>query len=215
MYIVTIHVLFTFSAGKDYESTSLSLTLSPDQLTVSFGVPIVNDHTVEGVETFKGLLSTSLEQVMLINSTVNVTILDDDNVCVKFDQLEYSASEEERITALQIRKEGLNDIPIHIIISTEDGSAVSKSYHCNWLKWIKVSCILNFISEHMDYIPTLGGVTFGPHDSILSFNVTLIDDDALEDKEVFHVLLRTSTAQSTYVKVESYNASVFIIDQDS
>ena len=68
----------------------------------------------------------------------------------------------------------------------------------------------------MDYLPVTGGViTFGPHDSILSFNVTLVNDDALEDEEVFHVLLGSPTSQSTYVKLEDYNASVAIIDQDS
>lgn len=68
----------------------------------------------------------------------------------------------------------------------------------------------------MDYVPLIGGlITFGPYDSILSFNVTLVNDDALEDEEVFYVLLGSSTSQSTYVKLEDYNASVAIIDQDS
>ena len=70
--------------------------------------------------------------------------------------------------------------------------------------------------EHMDYVPLIGGlITFGPYDSILSFNVTLVNDDALEEEEVFYVLLGSSTSQSTYVKLEDYNASVAIIDQDS
>lgn len=68
----------------------------------------------------------------------------------------------------------------------------------------------------MDYLPLIGSViTFGPNDSILSFNVTLVNDNALEDEEVFHVLLGSSASQSTYVKLEDHNASVAIIDQDS
>ena len=124
-----MYTICILSAGTDYESQSLSLTLSPDQLSVSFGVPIMDDNSVEGAETFRGVLSTSLEQVMLINSTVNVTILDDDEVYIKFNQLEYRASEEESIATLWISKEGLNNIPIHITVSTEDGTATSKSHH--------------------------------------------------------------------------------------
>ena len=70
--------------------------------------------------------------------------------------------------------------------------------------------------EHMDYLPVTGGlITFGPNDSILSFNVTLVNDDVLESEEVFHVLLAASVSQSTYVKLEDHNASVAITDQDS
>jgi hypothetical protein len=77
------------------------------------------------------VLSTSLEQVTLINSTIDVIILDDDQVCIKFNQMEYKASEEESVATLWISKDGMNDIPIHITVSTEDGTAASKSrsYH--------------------------------------------------------------------------------------
>ena len=103
----------------------MSLTLSPDQLAVSFSVPIIDDNSVERGEVFRGVLSSSLEQVTLINSTINVTILDDDKVCIKFNQVEYKVSEEEGIVTLSLSKEGMNDIPIHITVSTEDGNATS------------------------------------------------------------------------------------------
>lgn len=126
-------IICILSAGTDYESQSLSLTLSPDQLAVSFAVPVMNDSSVERAEAFRGVLSTRLEHVTLINSTINVTILDDDEVCIKFNQLEYRASEEEGIATLWVRKEGLNDIPIHIAVSTEGGTATSESHHdCIW-----------------------------------------------------------------------------------
>ena len=68
----------------------------------------------------------------------------------------------------------------------------------------------------MDYLPVIGGlITFGPRDSIVNFNVTLVNDDVLEDDEVFHVLLAATVSQSSYVKLEDYNASVTITDQDS
>jgi hypothetical protein len=68
----------------------------------------------------------------------------------------------------------------------------------------------------MDYLPVIGGlITFGSHDSILGFNVTLMNDNVMEDEEVFHVLLAASVSQSSYVKFENHNASVAITDQDS
>ena len=90
---------------------------------------IINDNSVEGAEEFRGVLSTSLQQVTIINSTLNLTILDDDEVCIKFNLLEYRASEEDGIATVWIRKEGLNDVPIHVTVTTEDGTATSKSHH--------------------------------------------------------------------------------------
>ena len=221
MVVLLLYIICIQTAGKDYESTSLSLTLSPDQLVVTFSVPIINDNSVESTEGFRGVLSTSLEQVTLVNSTINVTILDDDEVCIRFNQLEYRASEEEGTATLWVRKEGLNDIPIHVTVSAEDGTATSKSHHVLDGSYLFAEMInknfacMYFILEHMDYLPAVGGLTFEPRDSVLSLNVTLINDDILEDKEVFHVLLGSSRSQSTYVKFEDYNASVAIIDQDS
>ena len=124
-HFIVRYLLCILSAGSDYESISLSLTLSPDQLAVSFSVPIIDDNSVERGEVFRGVLSSSLEQVTLINSTIDVTILDDDKVCIKFNQVEYKVSEEEGIVTLSLSKEGMNDIPIHITVSTEDGNATS------------------------------------------------------------------------------------------
>lgn len=69
-------------------------------------------------------------------------------------------------------------------------------------------------SEQTDYVPVTRVLNFGPHDSVLSVSINLINDDALEDLEVFHVLLSSSIEESHYVRFESYNASVAIVDQD-
>lgn len=115
------------AAGDDYKSTRFSLTLTPDQQVFSINVPIFNDDIVEGRETFTAKLTSSHEQVTLVNSSVTATILDDDKVSVKFNRLEYSVNEDESVAVLLVRKEGQNEIPIHITVSTEDGSAISKS----------------------------------------------------------------------------------------
>lgn len=90
-------------------------------------MPIIDDGTVEGTEVFTGRLTSSQEQVMLINSTMNITILDDDKIGVRFDQVEYSVNEEDSVVTLRVRKEGRNEIPIDLIVSTEGGNATSKS----------------------------------------------------------------------------------------
>ena len=90
---------------------------------------IIDDNGVEGAEVFRVVLSTSLEQVTIINSTIDVIILDDDMVCIKFNQVEYRASEEEGVATLSLSKEGINDIPIHITVGTEDGNATSTSHN--------------------------------------------------------------------------------------
>ena len=101
-------------------------------------MPIIDDNSVERGELFRGVLSSSLEQVTLINSTIDVTILDDDKVCIKFNQVEYKVSEEEGIATLSLSKEGMNDIPIHITVSTEDGNATS-TLHNNYLIFEMIS----------------------------------------------------------------------------
>ena len=92
----------------------------------SIVVPIIDDDSVEGMETFTAKLTSSQEQLLLVNSSVDVTILDDDTVRMRLDQLEYSVFEEDRVAVLSVRKEGKNDIPIRVVVSTADGSAVGK-----------------------------------------------------------------------------------------
>ena len=70
------------------------------------------------------------------------------------------------------------------------------------------------IPEQSDYIPVVNVLTFGTHDSNISFSISLIDDDALEDVEVFHVLLSSPDTETNSINFESSNASVIIIDQD-
>ena len=57
-------------------------------------------------------------------------------------------------------------------------------------------------------------LTFGPNDSTVSINVSLIDNGVLEDMELFHVLLSSTTTENTFIVFDSYNASVVIVDQD-
>ena len=104
----------------------LSLNLTPDQRIFSIVVPIINDDTVEGAETFTAKLTSSQEQVLLVNSTINITILNDDKISIGYDQLEYLVNEEDGFVTLLVRKDGQNDIPVNFVASTEDGSATSK-----------------------------------------------------------------------------------------
>ena len=57
-------------------------------------------------------------------------------------------------------------------------------------------------------------LTFGPNDSTVSINVSLIDNGVLEDMELFHVLLSSTTTENTFIVFDSYNASVVIVDHD-
>lgn len=57
-------------------------------------------------------------------------------------------------------------------------------------------------------------LTFERNDFEVSVNVSIKNDEVLEDIEVFHVLLSSAAAESKSVFLDSYNASVMIVDQD-
>ncbi len=68
----------TAIAGSDYTATSGTLTFGPNQLTRTISIPVLEDLTIEGNETFTVTLSNPVGVGLGSQTTSTVTILDND-----------------------------------------------------------------------------------------------------------------------------------------
>ena len=70
--------------GSDFNSISMQITFGPEQLSAAVQVPIVNDTIIENTEMFTATLSTAEINVMIIDDTATVTIIDNDGKILIF-----------------------------------------------------------------------------------------------------------------------------------
>ena len=69
-------------AGKDYKTTTTTLTFAPGVTTVSFNVQILGDVIGEPTETFTVSLTNPSANAVLVRSSATVTIIDNDPMIV-------------------------------------------------------------------------------------------------------------------------------------
>ena len=81
--IVVSFVSLYCSGGEDYETTTMTLTFTPDNqdMPQCINVPIFNDNDTEGSEQFLGELATNEPRLILAPNLTTITILDDDGKC--------------------------------------------------------------------------------------------------------------------------------------
>ena len=73
----------TAVAGSDYETTSGTITFTPDNQQQTFEIPIINNEVIEATETFEIVLTNVVSNIGAgiiddLGSVVTGTILDDD-----------------------------------------------------------------------------------------------------------------------------------------
>ncbi len=66
-------------AGKDYRSTSGTLTFNPGEESKSISIPVLSDEVFEPTETFKLILSNPVNATIDVG-TSNITLTDDDKL---------------------------------------------------------------------------------------------------------------------------------------
>ena len=67
-------------AGKDYKTTTTTLTFAAGVTTVSFNVQILGDTVAESTETFTVSLSNPSSNAVLVRGSATVTITDNDSL---------------------------------------------------------------------------------------------------------------------------------------
>jgi hypothetical protein len=93
---VNIDVGTTGSAqnGLDYQLFQASLQFSGANQRSCINIELLNDLTTEGVETFTILLNTEEDRITLTSDSAAITIIDINNINIKFQESSYTASED-------------------------------------------------------------------------------------------------------------------------
>ncbi|HEV7764203.1 MAG TPA: Calx-beta domain-containing protein [Thermoanaerobaculia bacterium] len=169
----------TATAGSDYTTTAGTITFATGQISQSIIIPILDDATLEGPETFTVTLSTPESATLGVPSTTTVTINDLEDVqngTVQFSSPTYTVDEDGGVLTVTVTRTGGSDGSVSVNYSTSSGTATSGA----------------------DFTPTSGTITFLAGDSApKTFNVPILLDALTEGPENFVLTLDTPTGGAT------------------
>ena len=155
----------TATAGSDYTRTSGTLTIPAGRTSGTIEVPILQDTTVEGDETFTVTLTRPADEILAITGTeATGTIKDDDGAQeVYFGQVELSVYESRSVTVTVnlTPPPSPSSRPVQIAVNTLNRNGASDA----------------------DYSLTPRFVRFRPHESTTSLTFTALDDIENDDGE--------------------------------
>lgn len=182
------------SAGEDYQSTSGALTFVDGETSRIIEVPLLDDMTFEGEETFTIVLSNVQGSVVLGNvSSAQVVISEDDPVqpsgILRFSGASYNVDE--------------NDISVVVTISRANGSSGEVRVDYNTADFTAVA--------DEDYQSASGVLTFADGQTSRTIVVTILNDMVFEGEETFRVLL--SNVQNG-AAIGTPESSVITINED-
>lgn len=184
----------TGTADVDYAATSGTLTFGDGVTSQSFVVGVIDDSTMESVETFTVALSNPIGGAILRDPTsAIVSIINNDTPLqgsLQFSAASYVIAEEAgSLTVTVNRIDGFSG-EVTVDYASSDGSATSGE----------------------DYVTSAGTLTFGDGVLSQSFTVSIIDNPVVEDDETFLVSLSNATGGA--IVTSPANAVVTIIDND-
>jgi plastocyanin len=185
------------TAGNDYTTRTGTISFADNQDgTKSFTVPILDDSQVEGNETVNLTLSNPTGGASLGSpSSATLTIVDNDSAgspgTLSFSAPSYSAGEAAGGATVTVRRTGGSSGAVSVHYATSDGSAVAGS----------------------DYTAASGTINFGGNDSAdKTFNVGILDDNALEGNETVNLMLSAPTGGAALGAPSS--ATLTLLDDD-
>ena len=196
---VTVH----YSTGSetasynDFESTSGNLTFAPGVTTQTVRVSIINDLTVESLETFKLFLSAP------VNGTIGqpagtATIIDNDGIADSVNPANVSLQD-------LIINENAGTASFAITLSKATSSSFSFSY----------ATVDGTATAGADYLATSGKLSFAPGETVKYITVSLINDPWVESNETFRLELSAlSGAAANTVVFGKASATATITSDD-
>jgi hypothetical protein len=168
-----ITVVYTTSngsatSGSDYSATNMTATIPAGQTCVNVTVPIINDTTPEGTETFNVTLSSPTGATINDGTSV-VTITDNDSAATPVLSInDVTVTEGVNPTAtLQICASSTSSSPMTVVYTTSNGSATSGS----------------------DYSATTATATIPAGQTCVNVTVPILDNTTNEPSETFNVTL--------------------------
>ncbi len=177
-------------SGSDYTAASSTLTFTAGQTSKTFNVPILDDTSIEGPETFGLTLSSPNGATLGSPSTTTVTIVDDDSLpTVYFSSASYSVNENG------------GSVSITANLSKSSPQTVTVNYASNNIS----------ATSGSDYTAASDILTFSTGQTSKSFSVTIINDTANEGNETFGLTL--SSPNGATLGAPS-TATVMIVDDD-
>jgi Calx-beta domain/Peptidase_C39 like family len=194
----TVTVLYatsdgTATAGSDYTATSGTLTFAPGDTSKTISVPITNDSSVEGDETFTVTLSSPTNATLGSTTTHIYTILNDDNYgSIQLSSATYSVGEAGGTVTITATRTGGSSGTVGVSYSESNGTATAGS----------------------DYTSTSGNLSWSNGDTAnKTFTVAITNDTLHEPNETFTVTLSSPTGGATPGSPSS--AAVTITDDDA
>lgn len=179
----------TAVGGADYISTNGTLTFLEGENAATILIPIIDDASVEGDETFEIYLSNPGGAVLGTPTVATVTIVDND-AGLRFSSPTYSISESGVSATITVLRTTVTNTTVSVNYATANGTAT--------------------IGE--DYTGAFGVLTFTNGETAKTFTISIIDDTAIEGDETVLLTLLAPTPGSVIVNPGA--AVLTILDND-
>ncbi len=178
----------TAQTGEDYSLTPGTLTFSPGETTKSITLTIVDNEVVEDDESVVLVLSNAVNADMAGSRYIH-TIRDDETVpSVSFNTISGSGAE------------SVDTVAIEVALSVASTQVVTVDY-----------AVTGSATADADYTLASGTLTFNPGDTSKVIDLTVIDDEDIEDSE--DVLITLSAPSNANLGVNT-QFSYTITDND-
>ena len=168
----------TAAADVDYQTQDIDVSFAPGQTSATFTVPIFNDPTVEGTETFGISISARINSGIVVGaiSETTVSIIDNENAnIVEFISSTFSVAEND--------SSGVAKITVRLNRGGESNSTVSVEYFTSGGSATPTS----------DYTPLPAGgsapLVFGPGETLKTFSIPIVNDGTIEATENVSLVL--------------------------
>jgi Calx-beta domain len=155
------------TAGMDYLDVSMNLTFLANETNKTVAVPILNDGFLEGLETFRVILTNASGDAVLgvrTNATVRITDNDDG---LQLELPSYFVNEDAGTIKVRVLRRDDGDMPVSVNYATSNSTAVAGE----------------------DYLAAAGTLTFAPGENLQPVTVTLLNDAVRETNKLFRILL--------------------------
>ena len=164
----------TAKAGVDYTATTGSITIPAGSTTGTFAVPVLDDDTTEGTETFVVRLKVSAGN--RVNATAVATIADSDpapNVTVDDATVDEPAAGARSTASVTVELANPTTKPVVVVLHTSDDTATAGT----------------------DYVSATRRVVIRPGQTSATTTFKILGDDDAESDEAFDVdVIRATNA---------------------
>tara|TARA_R110002111_G_scaffold144910_2_gene211248 strand:+ start:60150 stop:84038 length:23889 start_codon:yes stop_codon:yes gene_type:complete len=183
----------TATSSEDFQATSGTLTFSPDELTKTITVSIVDSTAVEADERFLINLTNiqaNNANITLADAQGEVTIHDDEQATISISDL--TVDESTGLASLTVSLDQPVDAEFSVDFDTTDQSAL----------------------QSVDYQYSSGTLTFSAGEQTKTLNISLINSDLVEPDETFLVTLSNIQSAGADLSFTDNLAQVTILDED-